>query len=157
MSGKFPGLRTAIITYVLIVVLALCGAAAHALWSQSGTVTVNVTAGHWGPTGTVKIDTCKQDPQHKYSVVTVEWKAVDGATNYDAYATAEGKSDRVSASVAQTGNGFSATLELGFDNESNNGKGRYTLTITPMADKITGTPTTVNIVLSGKKETTCTI
>lgn len=47
MNRKLPGLRVALIAYLLIVVTALGGAGAYALWSQSGTVSVDVTAGHW--------------------------------------------------------------------------------------------------------------
>lgn len=47
MNRKPPALRAALITYLLIVVLGLGAAGAHALWSQSGTVTLATTAGHW--------------------------------------------------------------------------------------------------------------
>ena len=58
MSRKLPGLRAALITDLLIVVLGLGGAAAYALWSQSGTVTATVTAGTWAPSpGTQPPDT----------------------------------------------------------------------------------------------------
>lgn len=43
------GLRTAAITYVLVLMLGLGAAGAHALWSLSGSVSSTVTAGTWGP------------------------------------------------------------------------------------------------------------
>lgn len=43
------GLRTAAITYVLVLLLGLGAAGAHALWNISGSVSSTVTAGTWGP------------------------------------------------------------------------------------------------------------
>jgi predicted ribosomally synthesized peptide with SipW-like signal peptide len=160
MSRKFPGLRAAIITYLLIVVLGLGGVAAHALWSQSGTVTVTVTAGTWAPTGTVKNVQCMRGPTgDKTTVVNVAWDALD-ADKYQLVADAkDGGRASISGNAVRTDKRVSATLVLEFANESNNGRGKYTLTIIPMFGYKSGDPTKININLTGKsqEETTCTI
>lgn len=145
MSRKLPGLRAGIITYVLIVLLALGGASAHALWSQRGTVTVNVTAGTWGPTGTVEATTvmCGQRiDRHKESDITVTWKAVR-ATGYRLEIAPPGF--MVPATVLHTGAGEIVSTKLILTFDDNSGKGTYPLTITPTAGGLDGTPTVVNV------------
>lgn len=45
-SGR---VRLAAVVYAVVVILGLAGTGAHALWSQSGTATANISTGSWGP------------------------------------------------------------------------------------------------------------
>jgi predicted ribosomally synthesized peptide with SipW-like signal peptide len=160
MSGKLPGLRAAIITYVLIVVLGLGGVAAHALWSQSGTVTVNLTAGHWAkPPGKVGNVSCTRgDTTDHTTLVTMTWEGVVDATKYELTA-------RSSSSIPQTqtwiveksGEGVVSTprsMQL----PNNSGEHHYTLSITPIGPGGSGSATNVMVYLAQKNTTPgCTI
>jgi predicted ribosomally synthesized peptide with SipW-like signal peptide len=153
MSRKLPGLRDAIIVYVLIVVAALGGVAAHALWSQSGTVTVNVTAGTWAPTGTVNALRCKRESDElKSTDVSVAWDAVD-ANEYRLAATMTPENPRLSTQKWTVSSGATDVVEtLKLIRDDASGSETYILAITPKFGDKHGTPTEFTVVLSQKNE-----
>ncbi|GAA1871909.1 hypothetical protein GCM10009715_18480 [Paeniglutamicibacter psychrophenolicus] len=152
MSRKLPGLRAAMFTYVLVVVLGLGAAGAHALWSQSGTVAVAVTAGTWAPAGTVDANTvtCSNRADEGWDAqVTVMWEAVD-ATGYRLSTTPESFMDINPLDVVPTGPGHSVSQILTFKRPSMSGFGNFTLSITPMLDGKPGTATKIAVELDHK-------
>lgn len=157
MSRKIPGLRAALVAYLLIVVLGLGAAAAHALWSQSGTVKVGVTAGTWGPTG--KVDgatvTCGQRVDREWdSDITVTWKAVD-ATGYLLTVTPKNGMDPNPAKVTHTGAKETVSEMITLKRSNSSGFGNFTLVITPTGSEA-GLPTTIDVALSHKNANTVT-
>lgn len=77
--GRLPGLRAAIVVYVLIVVGLLGGGAAFALWSQSGTAAIQVTAAPVAPQTVGSAITCKRQDTANAANITVTWGATDAS------------------------------------------------------------------------------
>ena len=155
MSHKLPGLRAAIIAYMIVVVLGLGAAGAHALWSQSGTVVVGVNAGSWAPTGKVDSNTimCSRTDVEWNSTVTVTWKAVD-ATGYE-LTTAADKSVTINPLGGVTiGQGDRVSQTITLTRRDMSGFGYFTLSITPMVDGKPGTATTIAVTLDHKHQGT---
>lgn len=152
MSRKFPGLRAAMITYVVVVVLGLGAAGANALWSQSGTVAVAVTAGTWAPTE--KVDaatvTCSRADDNWKSEVTVTWKAVE-ATGYELTTSSDGSITIEPLGGVTTGPADRVNQTITATRRDMSGFGHFTLSITPMFDGKPGTPTKIAVELEHKR------
>lgn len=156
MKHKLPGLRTAAIVYVLLVITALGGAGAHALWSQSGTVVAPVTAGTWGPEpGKVGTVTCARGTNVDSSTnVTVSWQAVE-ATAYQLTVVGVDGGSADPKVVTQPTSGGTVSTTINFRWPGNNsGQGKYTLSITAKTADKTGTATTINVDLIHKSSNT---
>jgi hypothetical protein len=136
--------RIAAIVYGVIVVLGLSGTGAHAWWSLNGAVASAVVAGAWAPQGVNPASvTCtrKDGPLlgDSYTDLTLNWGPVD-ATAYTVRA--------VKGSVAKTTTTSSATATLRLEGAAALGTQRYSVTITPSASGLDGTPARINAELS---------
>lgn len=69
---RIPGARAALTAFVLTVLLGAGGAAAQALWQQSATATMTVTAaGSWAGPAVTSL-TCSNNPSHKTATLTLQ-------------------------------------------------------------------------------------
>jgi len=69
---RVPGARTAVVAFVLTVLLGGGGAAAHALWQQSATATMSVSAASAWPGPAVTTLTCANNSSQKIATLTLQ-------------------------------------------------------------------------------------
>ncbi|MFE4837294.1 hypothetical protein ACFRAU_21770 [Arthrobacter sp. NPDC056691] len=69
---RVPGARTAMIAFGLTVTLGAGGAAAHALWQQSATATMTVSAASVWPGPAVTALTCANNASQKIATLTLQ-------------------------------------------------------------------------------------
>lgn len=136
--------RIAVIVYGVIVVLGLSGTGAHAWWSLNGSVASTVVAGAWAPQGVnpASVSCTRNDGPllgDSYTDLTLNWSPVD-ATAYTVRA--------VKDSVATTKTTSSATATLRLEGAALLGTQLYSVTITPTASGLNGTPARIDAVLS---------
>lgn len=139
-----PGLRAAVVLYVMIVAGLLGGGAAFALWSQSGTAAVNATAAPMTPATIGRSITCsRQDTTAAY--VTMEWGASD-ASGYQVTITDKNGVAVVPAAIVR--GGVPATHTAVFEGNLNR-PADYTLGILPFV----GDPDAPNTWIRGQATT----
>lgn len=133
MSGRqeakrIPGLRLALVVYLLIVLAGLGASGAHALWKLSGSAAGTVTAGSWAPKSIDggSVQCTRQDGSTgstSYTDLKFSWPAVDA----DSY------------QLALTGNGMNLKETTSAPNQTFRlpkpglfGSHTYTVSITPV-------------------------
>lgn len=133
-----PGLRMAAVVYLIIVIAGLAGTGAHALWSQTGTVTAGVTAGTWAPkpVNSGSITCTRENAPNNQLDVTLDWDPTD-ATSYTVAATGPSTPQPVSTTAAP------ATLRL--ERPDWFGTKTYQVTITPEAAGAKAAPTRIQV------------
>lgn len=72
LLARIPGARTALAAFVLTVVLGTGGVAAHALWQQSATATMDVSAARSWPGPPVTSLTCANNASKKTATLQLQ-------------------------------------------------------------------------------------
>ena len=160
-----PGFRTAVIAFVLTVVLGIGGTAAYAYWSQSAAVTIKATTRSDLPANTTLIGAqpvlaarpglpsfgqCKPKLTGQYADMTFDWSDVDRANSYlitvkstnpgYAFADITTKSDTKTVSAATASFRFPRTPSRPAKGEDPAYYTEYVIRVLPMNGTVAGDP-----------------
>jgi hypothetical protein len=162
-----PGFRTAVIAFVLTVVLGIGGTAAYAYWSQSAAIAITATTRSDLPANTTLVGaqpafqarpgtptgyTCKplldyeKMRPNNYADIRFSWGGAAGATSY--VITVKGKNGTFTYDQSQTVATAAADFRFGRIADQNGKPGtgpslfytKYTVRVMPMAGAVPGDP-----------------
>lgn len=141
-------MRAALVTYLVIVIAGLGGTGAYALWSQTGTLSSNVTAATWAPAPvSASTVTCTLVTVGSQADVTLKWAATD-ATSYTVAAPG------ASPATATTGTA-SAVIRVNVPKQGTPDVYSVTITAEAAGAKAASTPVRVEVIRTNNTTVTC--